>query len=183
MMRFEKQRQLADKTIDKFMDDLEVLRKRSQPDESNSGMKLTVALKFIDGVKNVDFRTRSATHNTHLSTNAPISEELELKSKDYLLLKPPIRSSYYKNNYDNFNNGPANQGSNWYRPRDDMDKRRSCANCSSTVHHVSTCSTYKQSMKAIGFSFEDKDASEIDHEDFMRGLVAKFSLRCFFCNL
>ena len=64
-----------------------------------------------------------------------------------------------------------------------MDKRRSCANCRSTDHHVSACPTYKQGMKAIGFSLEDKDASEVDHEDFMRGLIAKFGPRCFFCNL
>ena len=28
-------------------------------------------------------------------------------------------------------------------------------------------------MKAIGFSLEDEDASEVDHEDFMRGVIAK----------
>ena len=33
MMRFEKQRQLEDETIDKFLDNLEMLRRRSQPDE------------------------------------------------------------------------------------------------------------------------------------------------------
>ena len=38
-------------------------------------------------------------------------------------------------------------------------------------------------MKAIGFSLEDEDASEVDHEDFMRGAIAKFGPRCFFCNL
>ena len=38
-------------------------------------------------------------------------------------------------------------------------------------------------MKAIGFSLEDEDASEVDHEDFMRGVIAKFVPRCFFCNL
>ena len=38
-------------------------------------------------------------------------------------------------------------------------------------------------MKAIGFSSEDEDASEVDHEDFMRGVIAKFGPRCFFCNL
>ena len=64
-----------------------------------------------------------------------------------------------------------------------MDKRRSCANCSSTDHHVSACPTYKQGMKAIGFSLEDEDASEVDHEEFMRGVIAKFGPRCFFCNL
>ena len=47
-----------------------------------------------------------------------------------------------------------------------MDKRGSCANCSSTDHPVSACPTYKQGMKAIGFSLEDKDGP-----------------RCFFCNL
>ena len=141
MMRFEKRRQREDETIDRFLDDLEMLRSRSQPDE------------------------------------------LRLKSKEYLLLKPPSRSGYYKNNYGNFNNGPANQGNNWYKPRDDMDKRRSCANCSSTDHHVSACPAYKQGMKAIGFSLEDEDASELDHEDFMRGVIAKIGPRCFFCNL
>ena len=182
-MRFEKRRQREDETIDKFLDDLEMLRRRSQPDESNRRMNLAVASKFIDGVKNDELRTMLATHYTPLSTNAPTPEELRLKSKEYLLLKPPSRSGYYKNNYGNFNNGPANQRNNWYKPRDDMDKRRSCANCSSTDHHVSACPAYKQGMKAIGFSLEDEDASELDHEDFMRGVIAKFGPRCFFCNL
>ena len=183
MMRFEKRRQREDETIDKFLDDLEMLRRRSQPDESNRRMNLAVASKFIDGVKNDELRTMLATHYTPLSTNAPTPEELRLKSKEYLLLKPPSRSGYYKNNYGNFISGPANQGNNWYKPRDDMDKRRSCANCSSTDHHVSAFPTYKQGMKAIGFSLEDKDASELDHEDFMRGVIAKLGPRCFFCNL
>ena len=64
-----------------------------------------------------------------------------------------------------------------------MDKRRSCANCSSTDHHVSACPFYKQGMKAICFSLEDEDASEVDHEDFVRGVIAKFGPRCFFCNM
>ena len=38
-------------------------------------------------------------------------------------------------------------------------------------------------MKALGFSLEDEDASELDHEDFLRGVIAKFGPRCFFCNL
>ena len=64
-----------------------------------------------------------------------------------------------------------------------MDKRRSCANCSSPDHHVSACPAYKQGMKAIGLSLEDEDASKVGHEDFMRGVIAKFGPRCFFCNL
>ena len=38
-------------------------------------------------------------------------------------------------------------------------------------------------MEAISFSLEDEAASEIDHEDFMRGVIAKFGPRCFLCNL
>ena len=163
MMRFEKWRQREDETIEKFLDDLEMLRRRSQPDESNRRMNLAVATKFIDGdgVKNDELRTMLATHHTPISTNAPTPEELRFKSKEYILLKPPSQSGYYKNNYGNFNNGPANQGNNWYKPRDDMDKRHSCANCSSTDHHVSACPTYKQGLKAKGFSLEDEDASEV----------------------
>ena len=156
-----------------------MLRRRSQPDESNRRMNLAVASKLIDGVKNDELRTMLATHYTPLLTNAPTPEELRLKSKEYLLLKPPSRSGYYKNNYGNFNNGPANQGNNWYKPRDDMDKRRSCANCSSTDQHVSACPTYKQGMKAIGFSLEDEDASEVDHER----INCEIRPEVFLCNL
>ena len=165
MMSFEKRRQRDDETIDKFLDNLKMLRRRSQPDESNRRMNLAVASKFIDGVKNDELRTMLATHYTRLSTTAP-----------------PSRSGYNKNNYGNFNNGPANQGNNWYKPRDDMDKRCLCASCIDG-HYVSACPTYKQGMEAKDFSLEDEDASEVDHEDFMRGSVAKFGPRCFFCNL
>ena len=70
-MRFEKRRQREDEMIDKFLDDSKMLRRRSQPDESNSRMNLAVASTFIDGVKNDELRTRLATHYTPLSTNAP----------------------------------------------------------------------------------------------------------------
>ena len=48
---------------------------------------------------------------------------------------------------------------------------------------MSACPTYKQGMKAIGLSPEDEDASEVNHKDFMRGVIAKFGTSCFFCNL
>ena len=81
MMRFEKRRQREDETIDKFSGDLELLRRRSQPDESNRRMNQAVASKFIDGVKNDELRTILATHYTPLSTNAPTPGGLRLKSK------------------------------------------------------------------------------------------------------
>ena len=108
MMRFDKQKQREDETIDKFLNNRETLRRRSQPDESNRRMNLAVASKFIVGVKNDELRTMLATHYTPLSANALTPEELRLKSKEYLLLKPPSRSGCYKNNYGNFNNGPGN---------------------------------------------------------------------------
>ena len=81
IMRFEKRRQREDETIDKFLDNLELLRKRSQPDESNRRLNLAVASKFIDDVKNDELRTMLATHYTPLSTDASTPEELRLKSK------------------------------------------------------------------------------------------------------
>ena len=112
LMRFEKRRQREDEKIDKFLDNLEKLGRRSQPDESNRRMNLAVASKLIDGVKNDELRTMLAPNYTQLSTNAPTPEELRLKSKEYLLLKPPLRSGFYKNIYGSFSNGPANQGNN-----------------------------------------------------------------------
>ena len=35
------------------------------------------------------------------------------------------------------------QRSSWYKPRDDTDKQRSCANCGSADHHLTDCTTYK----------------------------------------
>ena len=131
-MLFEKReqetRQREDEMVDKFLDDFEMLSRQSQPDESNSGMNLAVSSKFIDSVKNGKLPTMLATHYPPILTNAPTPEDLKLKSKQYLLLKPPMRSGYYINNYGNFNNKPANQGNNWYKPRDDIDKRGCCAN-------------------------------------------------------
>ena len=146
-------------------------------------MNLAVASKLVEGVKNDELRTMLATHYTPPSINAPTQEELRLTSREYLLLKPPSISGYYKNIYGNFNIAPENQGNNWSKPRENMDKMRSCANCSSTDHHVSACPTYKQGMKTIGLNLEDEDASEVDHENFMRGVIAKFGPGCFFCNL
>ena len=56
LMHLQKPRQRKDKTIHKFLDDLEMLRKRSQPAESSSRMNLAVASKFIDGVNNDELR-------------------------------------------------------------------------------------------------------------------------------
>ena len=50
MVKFEKRRQRDDELIDKFLDDLELLRRRSNPDEKKSERNLAIAWKFMDGV-------------------------------------------------------------------------------------------------------------------------------------
>ena len=54
MMRFEKRRQRDDESIDRFLDDLESLRRRSDPEESTNRRNFCIASKFIDGVKSDD---------------------------------------------------------------------------------------------------------------------------------
>ena len=40
--------------------------------------------------------------------------------------------------------------------------------------HASACSTYKQNMKAIGHFLDDVDATDEDHEEYVRGLIMKY---------
>ena len=56
MIRFEERKQREDERINKFLANLEMLRRHSQPDESNSRMNLAAASKFKDGVKNDELR-------------------------------------------------------------------------------------------------------------------------------
>ena len=51
MVKFEKRRQRDDESIDNFLDDLELPRRRSNPDESVSERNLAIASKFMDGMK------------------------------------------------------------------------------------------------------------------------------------
>ena len=71
MMRFEKRRQRDDESIDRFLDDLESLRRRSDPEESPNRRNFSIASKFIDGVKSDDLRTILATYYTLSKDNAP----------------------------------------------------------------------------------------------------------------
>ena len=64
MVKFEKRRQRDDESIDKFLDDLELLRKRSSPDERISERNLAIASKFMDGVKSDELKAMLATHFT-----------------------------------------------------------------------------------------------------------------------
>ena len=65
MVKFEKRRQRDDETIDKFLGDLELLRRRSNPDERISERSLAFASKFMVGLRRDELKTFLATH-THL---------------------------------------------------------------------------------------------------------------------
>ena len=181
MVKFEKRRERDDESIDKFLDDLELLRRRSNPDESKSERNLAIASKFMDGVRSEELKTMLATHFTLSLDQVPTPDDLRMKSREYLLIKPRAQNRY--SNYGNYSGTNTGANSSWYKPRDDMDKRRSCANCGSMDHHVSACSAYKQNMKAIGYFLEDADATDEDHEEYVRGLIMKYGPGCFFCNL
>ena len=88
MMRFEKRRQRDDESIDRFLDDLESLRRRSDPEESTNRRNFSIASKFIDVVKSDDLRTMLATYYTLSKDSAPTPEEMRQKSREYMLMKP-----------------------------------------------------------------------------------------------
>ena len=80
MMRFAKRKQRDDESIDRFLDELESLRRRRDPEESTDRRNFSIASKFIDGVKSDDLKTMLATCYTLSKDNAPIPEEMRLKS-------------------------------------------------------------------------------------------------------
>ena len=171
MVKFEKRRQRDDESIDKVLEDLELLRRRSNPDERISERNLAIASKFMDGVKSDELKTMLATHFALLLDQVPTPDDLRVKSREYLLIKPRAQNRY--SNYGNYSGTNTGANSSWYRPHADMDKRRSCANCGSMDHHVSAFSASKQNMKAIGLFLDDVDATDDDHEEYVRGLIIK----------
>ena len=88
MMRFEKRRQRDDESIDRFLDDLESLRRRSDPEESTNRRNFSIASKFIDGVESDDLRTMLATYYTLSKDSATTPEEMRQKSREYMLMEP-----------------------------------------------------------------------------------------------
>ena len=179
IMRFKKRRQRDNESIDRFLDDLKSLRRRSDPEESTKRRTFSIASKFIDGVKSDNLRTMLATYYTLSKDSAPTPEEMRQKSREYMLLKPK-KYSYLGSR--NMQGGTQPQRSSWYKPRDDMGKRRSCANCGSADHYVADCTTYKQGMKILGYAPDEEDMSQIEKHEFNSGLIIKIGARCFFCN-
>ena len=178
-MRFEKRRQREDESIDRFLDDLESLRRKSDPEESTNRRNFSIASKFIDVVRSDDLRTMLATYYTLSKDNAPNQEEMRQKSRENMLMKP---KKYSYSEGRNMQGGSQPLRSSWYKSRDDMGKRRSCANCGSADHHVADCTTYKQGIKSWGYAQEEEDMIQTEEHEFYSGLIIKIGVRCFFCN-
>ena len=87
MAKLEKRRQRDDESIDKFLDDLELLRRRSNPDERISERNLAIASKFMDGVKSDELKTMLATHFTLSLDQVPTPDDLRMKSREYAPLQ------------------------------------------------------------------------------------------------
>ena len=92
----------------------------------------------------------------------------------------PKKYSYSENR--NMQEGSQPQRSSWYKPRDDMDNCRPCANCGSADHHVRDCTAYKQGVKSLGYAPDEEDMSQMEEREFYSGLIIKIGARCFFCN-
>ena len=97
----------------------------------------------MDGVKSEELKTMLATHFILSLNQVPTPDDLRMKSREYLLIKPRAQNRY--NNYGNYSGTNTGANSSWYRPRVDMDKMRSCANCVSMDSHVSA-SSLKQEL-------------------------------------
>ena len=131
------------------------------------------------GVKSDDLRTMLTTYYTLSKGSASTPEEMRQKSREYILMKP---KKYSYSEGRNMQGGSQPQRSSWYKPRDKMDKRRSCANCGPADHHVADCTTYKQGMKSLGYAPDEEDLSQTEEHEFSSGLIIKIDARCFFCN-
>ena len=111
MMKFEKKRQRDEKSIDKFLDDLELLRRRSNPDERISERKLAIASKFMDGVKSDELKTMLTTYFILSLDQVPTPDDLRMKTREYLLIKPCAQNRY--SNYGNYIGTNTGANSSW----------------------------------------------------------------------
>ena len=87
-MKFKKRRQRDDEAIDKFLDDLELLRRRSNPDERIPQRNLA---KFMVGLKSDELKTMLDTQFTLSADSLPTPNDLRMKSREYLLIKPRLK--------------------------------------------------------------------------------------------
>ena len=178
MMSFEKRRKREDESIDRMLDDLESLRRRSDPEESTNRRNFSIASKFIDWVRSDNLRTMLATYYTQSKDNAPTPEEMRQKSKEYLLMKPKKYS---------FSEGRNMQGRANYKGRQGTSLKTTWTN----VGHAQIVdqriimwriARYTGVMKSLGYAPEEEAMSQTEEHEFYSVLIIKIGARCFFCN-
>ena len=94
-MRFEKRRLRDGESIDRFLGDLESLRRKSDPEESINRKNFSITWKFIDRVKSDNLRSMLATYYTLSKDNAPTPEKMRQKSRGEMLINQ--KSIYFRN--------------------------------------------------------------------------------------
>ena len=87
MVKFEKRRQSYHESSDKFLDDLELLRRRNKPEERILQSYLAIDSKFMVGVKSNEMKITLATHFT-------MTDDLLIKLPQYLLIEPRTQNRY-----------------------------------------------------------------------------------------
>ena len=120
-----------------------------------------------------------AIYYTLSKGKAPTPEGMRQKSREYILMK--LKKYSFSDNR-NLQGESQQQMSTCYKPRDDMNKRRSCANCGSAEHHLDDCTSYKQGMKSLRCTPHEDDINQMKEHEFFSGLMMKIDARCFFCN-
>ena len=144
----------------------------------------------MDGVKSEELKTMLATHLTLSLDQVPTPDDLPMKSRENLLIKLRAQNRY--SNYGNYSGTNTGANSSWYKLvttwirggcKQNMRKHGGPSSHNSMDHHVSACSAYKQNMKVIGHFLDDVDATDKDHEEYVRTLIMTYGPRCFFCNL
>ena len=168
MMKLEKRSQRDDESIDRFLGDLESLRRRSDPEESTNRRNFIIASKLIDGVKSDDLGTMLATYYTLSKDNAPTPEDMTQKSREYMLMKPK-KYSYPENRNMQGGGGVNHRG-------------RHGTSLGMIWTNVADCTTYKQGMRSLGYAPDEEDMSQTEELEFYSGLIIKIGARCFFCN-
>ena len=75
----------------------------------------------MDRVKSDELKIMLATHFTMSADSVPTSNDLRMKSREYLLIKPRAQNSH--NNYGNYCGMNNCTSSDWYKHHDDMEKK------------------------------------------------------------
>ena len=160
MARFEEKRQRDDESVDRFLNDLEILRIRNDPEESNNRRNSNIALKFINRVKGDDLR-KCRGHTIRyrkIRTNS---------GRDDTDIYRVYVNETYRNTHFQTAKGEPKTKVDVVQAKRRHGKQRSCANCGSAGHHVADCTTYKQGVKSLGYTPDGDDMNQMKKHEFL----------------